>query len=92
MTSNAAAVARPAGLLRQEVPALRAHGPAVTSVRAMHEAYASGDIARLTTDDVSVGPGAGHEAVSDAYACIAHRQTERVDIDQAGRPHHHRHC
>ncbi|MEN9543921.1 MAG: hypothetical protein RLZZ598_754 [Pseudomonadota bacterium] len=48
--------------------------------QAIHEAYAKGDIARLTTEmylsDI-------HPAMkpSDAYAHIAHRQTERVAID-----------
>ncbi|RZT93856.1 arginine/lysine/ornithine decarboxylase [Rivibacter subsaxonicus] len=48
--------------------------------QAIHEAYAEGDIARLTTEmylsDI-------HPAMkpSDAYAHIAHRQTERVAID-----------
>ena len=47
----------------------------------IHEAYAEGDIARLTTEmylsnlDPAMKP-------SDAYSHIAHRKTERVDIDQ----------
>ena len=48
--------------------------------QAMHEAYAKGDIARLTTD---VYQSDLHPAMkpSDAFAYIARRETERVDID-----------
>jgi len=48
--------------------------------QAIHEAYAEGDIARLTTEmylsnlDPAMKP-------SDAYAYIARRETQRVDID-----------
>ncbi|MEF7615766.1 arginine/lysine/ornithine decarboxylase [Aquincola sp. MAHUQ-54] len=49
--------------------------------QAIHEAYAKGDIARLTTEmylsnlDPAMKP-------ADAYARIAHRDTERVSIDE----------
>ncbi|WP_418320891.1 Orn/Lys/Arg decarboxylase N-terminal domain-containing protein [Piscinibacter sakaiensis] len=49
--------------------------------QSIHETYAKGDIARLTTEmylsnlDPAMKP-------TDAYAYIAHRQTERVEIDQ----------
>src|SRR3990167_1926865 len=49
--------------------------------QSVHEAYASGDIARLTTDVYLSGLEPAMKP-SDAYACIARRQTERVDIDQ----------
>ena len=48
--------------------------------QAIHTMYAKGDIARLTTEmylsdlEPAMKP-------SDAYACIAHRKTERVEID-----------
>ena len=48
--------------------------------QSVHEAYAKGDIARLTTDVYLSGLEPGMKP-SDAYACIARRQTERVDID-----------
>lgn len=46
----------------------------------VHETYARHDIARLTTDMylTDVAPAM---KPSDAYACIAHRRTERVEID-----------
>ncbi len=46
----------------------------------MHEAYAKGDIARLTTEMYlsDIQPAM---KPSEAYARIAHRATERVDID-----------
>ena len=49
--------------------------------QAIHEAYAEGDIARLTTEMYLSDL---HPAMkpSDAYAHIAHRQTERVPIDE----------
>jgi arginine decarboxylase len=46
----------------------------------IHEAYAQGDIARLTTD-VYLSDVEPAMKPSDAYAHIAHRKTERVDID-----------
>jgi arginine decarboxylase len=48
--------------------------------QAMHEAYAKGDIARLTTDVYQSDLQPAMKP-SDAYAHIARRQTERVDID-----------
>ena len=47
----------------------------------IHEAYAKGDIARLTTDVYLSGLEPAMKP-SDAYACIARRQTERVEVDQ----------
>ncbi|MGE5453320.1 MAG: Orn/Lys/Arg decarboxylase N-terminal domain-containing protein [Acidobacteriota bacterium] len=49
--------------------------------QSVHEAYAKGDIARLTTDVYLSGLEPAMKP-SDAYACIARRQTERVDIDK----------
>ncbi|MEY8878788.1 MAG: Orn/Lys/Arg decarboxylase N-terminal domain-containing protein [Leptothrix sp. (in: b-proteobacteria)] len=46
----------------------------------IHEAYAQGDIARLTTE-VYLSDVEPAMKPSDAYAQIAHRQTERVEID-----------
>jgi arginine/lysine/ornithine decarboxylase len=48
--------------------------------QAVHEAYAKGDVARLTTEMYLSDL---HPAMkpSDAFARIAHRQTERVEID-----------
>ena len=48
--------------------------------QSIHEMYAEGDIARLTTDMYLSDL---HPAMkpSDAFAHIAHRKTERVDID-----------
>jgi arginine/lysine/ornithine decarboxylase len=48
--------------------------------QSIHEMYAKGDIARLTTDMYLSDL---HPAMkpTDAYACIAQRKTERVDID-----------
>ncbi len=48
--------------------------------QSIHEAYAKGDIARLTTDVYLSGLEPAMKP-SDAYACIARRQTERVEID-----------
>ena len=47
----------------------------------MHEAYAKGDIARLTTDVYQSDLQPAMKP-SDAFAHIARRETERVDIDQ----------
>ena len=49
--------------------------------QAIHEMYAKGDIARLTTEMYLSNL---HPAMkpSEAFACIAHRKTERVGIDQ----------
>ena len=49
--------------------------------QALHAAYAKGDIARLTTE---MYLSELHPAMkpSDAYARIAHRETERVPIDE----------
>ncbi|PXW98028.1 ornithine decarboxylase [Sphaerotilus hippei] len=49
--------------------------------QSIHEAYAEGDIARLTTD-VYLSDLQPAMKPSDAYAYIAHRKTERVEIDQ----------
>ena len=46
----------------------------------MHEAFAKGDIARLTTE-MYLSDLQPAMIPSDAYARIARRQTERVDID-----------
>jgi ornithine decarboxylase/lysine decarboxylase/arginine decarboxylase len=48
--------------------------------QSVHEAYAQGDIARLTTE-VYLSELEPAMKPSDAYACIAHRKTERVEID-----------
>ncbi|MEK8024890.1 arginine/lysine/ornithine decarboxylase [Pseudaquabacterium rugosum] len=48
--------------------------------QAMHEAYAKGDIARLTTE-MYLSDLQPAMKPSDAYAQIARRATERVDID-----------
>jgi ornithine decarboxylase/arginine decarboxylase len=48
--------------------------------QAMHEAYAEGDIARLTTEVYQSDLQPAMKP-SDAFAHIARRQTERVDID-----------
>ena len=57
--------------------------------QAIHEMYAKGDIARLTTEMYLSDL---HPAMkpSDAYAHIAHRETERVDDRCARGPHHDR--
>ncbi|MEY4752362.1 MAG: hypothetical protein RJA44_37, partial [Pseudomonadota bacterium] len=47
----------------------------------IHQAYAEGDIARLTTE-VYLSDVEPAMKPSDAYAHIAHRKTERVEIDQ----------
>ena len=49
--------------------------------QSIHEAYASGDIARLTTE-VYLSDLEPAMKPSDAYAHIAHRKTERVEIDK----------
>ncbi|QPF74373.1 arginine/lysine/ornithine decarboxylase [Roseateles sp. DAIF2] len=49
--------------------------------QSIHEAYAQGDIARLTTE-VYLSDLEPAMKPSDAYACIAHRKTERVAIDE----------
>jgi arginine decarboxylase len=46
----------------------------------IHTAYAKGDIARLTTE-MYLSDLQPAMKPSDAYACIAHRNTERVEID-----------
>ena len=48
--------------------------------QAIHETYAKGDIARLTTD-MYLSDLQPAMKPSDAYARIAHRETERVEID-----------
>ncbi|MBN8508632.1 MAG: arginine/lysine/ornithine decarboxylase [Burkholderiales bacterium] len=48
--------------------------------QAIHEAYARGDVARLTTE-MYLSDLQPALKPSDAYARIAHRETERVDID-----------
>lgn len=48
--------------------------------QSIHEAYAEGDIARLTTE-MYLSDLQPAMKPSDAYARIAHRETERVDID-----------
>jgi arginine decarboxylase len=47
----------------------------------IHEAYAEGDIARLTTE-MYLSDLQPAMKPSEAYAHIAHRKTERVEIDQ----------
>jgi arginine decarboxylase len=49
--------------------------------QSIHELYAKDDMARLTTDMYlsDIQPAM---KPSDAFACIAHRKTERVEIDQ----------
>jgi arginine decarboxylase len=49
--------------------------------QAIHETYAKGDIARLTTE-MYLSDLQPAMKPSEAYARIAHRDTERVDIDQ----------
>ncbi|WP_395700854.1 Orn/Lys/Arg decarboxylase N-terminal domain-containing protein [Aquabacterium sp.] len=49
--------------------------------QAIHETYAKGDIARLTTE-MYLSDLQPAMKPSDAFARIAHRDTERVDIDQ----------
>jgi len=49
--------------------------------QSIHEAYAKGDIARLTTE-VYLSDLEPAMKPSDAYAHIAHRKTERVPIDE----------
>ena len=49
--------------------------------QSIHEMYAKGDIARLTTE-MYLSDLQPAMKPSDAYAHIAHRQTERVDIDE----------
>ncbi len=46
----------------------------------IHTAYAKGDIARLTTE-MYLSDLQPAMKPSDAYACIAHRNTERVEVD-----------
>ena len=48
--------------------------------QSIHETYAKGDIARLTTD-MYLSDLQPAMKPSDAFACIAHRRTERVEID-----------
>lgn len=48
--------------------------------QAIHETYAKGDIARLTTE-MYLSDLQPAMKPSDAFARIAHRETERVDID-----------
>src|SRR5487761_2716705 len=48
--------------------------------QSIHEMYAKGDIARLTTE-MSLSDLQPAMKPSDAYAYIAHRKTERVEID-----------
>ncbi|MCK6424915.1 MAG: arginine/lysine/ornithine decarboxylase [Burkholderiaceae bacterium] len=49
--------------------------------QAIHQSYAQGDIARLTTE-VYLSDVQPAMKPSEAYAHIAHRKTERVEIDQ----------
>jgi arginine/lysine/ornithine decarboxylase len=47
----------------------------------IHDMYAQGDIARLVTE-MYLSDLQPAMKPSDAFACIAHRETERVDIDE----------
>jgi arginine decarboxylase len=49
--------------------------------QSIHEMYAKGDIARLTTE-MYLSDLQPAMKPSDAFACIAHRNTERVSIDE----------
>jgi len=49
--------------------------------QAIHETYARGDVARLTTE-MYLSDLQPAMTPSDAYACIARRRTERVPIDR----------
>ena len=49
--------------------------------QAIHEAYAKGDVARLTTE-MYLSDLQPAMTPTDAYACIAKRRTERVPIDE----------
>jgi arginine/lysine/ornithine decarboxylase len=49
--------------------------------QAIHEAYAKGDVARLTTE-MYLSDLQPAMTPTDAYACIARRRTERVPIDE----------
>jgi ornithine decarboxylase/lysine decarboxylase/arginine decarboxylase len=49
--------------------------------QAIHEAYAEGDVARLTTE-MYLSDLQPAMTPTDAYACIAKRRTERVPIDR----------
>jgi arginine/lysine/ornithine decarboxylase len=48
--------------------------------QSIHDMYAKGDIARLVTE-MYLSDLQPAMKPSDAFACIAHRETERVDID-----------
>jgi arginine/lysine/ornithine decarboxylase len=48
--------------------------------QSIHDMYAQGDIARLVTE-MYLSDLQPAMKPSDAFACIAHRETERVDID-----------
>jgi arginine decarboxylase len=68
------------------LPEFCAHQPRYESkglrdlCQSIHETYAAGDIARLTTD-MYLSDLQPAMKPSDAYAYIAHQKTERVDID-----------
>jgi arginine decarboxylase len=62
-----------------------------TCARRIHEMYAQGDIARLTTE-MYLSDLQPAMKPSEAYAHIAHRKTERVDIDELEGPHHDQRC
>ena len=55
--------------------------------QSIHEMYAKGDIARLTTE-MYLSDLQPAMKPSDAFAHIAHRKTERVEIDELEGPHH----
>ena len=64
----------------QQHPALRAHGPARPVPARARAVRASYDIARLTTE-MYLSDLTPAMKPSDAFAHIAHRKTERVEID-----------
>src|SRR5437588_2043089 len=49
--------------------------------QAIHEMYSQGDIARLTTD-MYLSDMQPSMKPSDAFACMAHREIDRIEIDQ----------
>ena len=53
----------------------------------IHTIYKANDVARLTTE-MYLSEMAPAMKPADAFAKMAHREIERVEIDQARRPHH----
>ena len=75
-----AAVAHPAGVLRAATRATSASACA-TCAQQIHDIYKANDVARVTTE-MYLSDMQPAMKPSDAFACMAHREIDRVEIDE----------